>query len=111
MAINPHRQRQVDITTEIAGLGFCLPGSLVTRSTRCGNQGCRCYSDPDCLHGPYLSWTRKVGGKTVTRGLSADQAERYQSWFENTKRLRQLVNELENLAVEAIVEAEGWETR
>lgn len=111
MEVDPHRQRQVTIATEIADLGFCLPGSLVTRTTRCGNPGCRCYSDPDGLHGPYLSWTRKVAGKTVTRGLSVDQAERYQSWFENTKRLRRLTNELEDLAVEAIEEAEEWEAR
>ena len=93
---------------EIAKLGFCLPGSLVARSSRCGNPGCHCHSDPDRLHGPYLSWTRKVAGKTVTRNLSADQAERYGPWFENAKRLRQLINELEALSALVAAEAEGW---
>ena len=94
---------------EIAELGFCLPGSLVARSSRCGNPNCRCHNDPERLHGPYPSWTRKVDGKTVTRNLSATQAERYQPWFDNAKRLRQLVNELEALSANVAAKAEGWE--
>ena len=95
-------QRRRKIIAEIAGLGFCLPGSLVARTTRCGNEACRCQDDPDARHGPYPSWTRKVAGKTVTRTLTASQAQRYQPWFDNTKRLRQLINELEALSVEAM---------
>jgi hypothetical protein len=53
------RQRQ--IADEIAGLGLCLPGSLVERTTRCGSPRCRCHTDPSYLHGPYPSWIRKVG--------------------------------------------------
>ena len=58
------RQRQ--IADEIAGLGLCLPGSLVQRTTRCGSPRCRCHTDPSYRHGPYPSWIRKVGTKTVT---------------------------------------------
>jgi len=99
------------IMSEIAGLGFCLPGSLVTRTTRCGSPTCGCHHDPDRLHGPYLSWTRKVGAKTVTRTLSATQAARYQPWFDNTKRLRHLVSELEALSIQAVTAAEGWDIK
>ena len=95
--------------TEIAELGFCLPGSLVARTSRCGSPNCRCHTDPDRLHGPYLSWTRKVGGKTVTKNLSATQAERYRPWFDNAKRLRELVNALEALSTRVAAEAEGWD--
>ena len=45
-------RRRVKITAEIAALGLPLPGSLVERSTRCGNTGCRCHGDPPQLHGP-----------------------------------------------------------
>lgn len=93
---------------EIAKLGFCLPGSLVSRTSRCGSPTCACHTDPDRLHGPYLSWTRKIDGKTVTRNLSPDQVERYRPWFDNAKRLRHLVDELEELAVSVAVETEGW---
>lgn len=101
--------RRREIMTDIAKIGFCLPGSLVTRTTRCGNPGCRCHTDPDRLHGPYLSWTRKVDAKTVTRNLNAAQAERYQPWFDNSRRLRELVSELEALSAGAAIEAEHWE--
>jgi hypothetical protein len=101
-----HRQRQ--IADEIAALGLCLPGSLVERTTRCGSPRCRCRTDPDHLHGPYPSWIRKVGAKTVTRTLSPEQAERYRPLFDNTKRLRELISELEGLSAKAVEQAEGW---
>ncbi len=45
----------------------------------------------------------------MTRNLDAHQAERYQSWFDNAKRLRELTSELEALSVQVAVEAEGWD--
>ena len=105
------KRRQRQIMGEIAKLGFCLPGSLVMRTTRCGTPTCRCHSDPEYLHGPYPSWIRKVGTKSVTRTLRPAELERYRPWFDNTKRLRELINELEAVSVQAIEEAEGWESR
>ena len=101
-----HRQRQ--IADEIARLGPCLPGSLVERMTRCGSPRCRCHSDPSRLHGPYPSWIRKTGTKTITRTLTHVQAERYRPLFENTKRLRELISELQTLSAQAVEQAEGW---
>jgi len=103
-ALTPRRlqRRRAQITAEIAALGPPLPGSLVERRTRCGNPGCRCHADPPQLHGPYLTWTRKVDNRTVTRTLSADQADRYRALIDNARRLRQLVTELENLAVQQV---------
>src|ERR1700678_1122151 len=101
------KRRQRQIVAEIAELGFCMPGSLVTRTSRCGTPNCHCHSDPDRRHGPYLSWTRKVNGKTVTRNLTAIQAKRYQSWFDNARRLRELINELEALTASIATTAEG----
>jgi len=53
---------------------------------------------------------RKVGAKTLTRTLSVTQAERYRPWFDNTRRLKELVSELQALSVEVVGEAEGWES-
>jgi hypothetical protein len=103
------RRRQRQVAAEIAKLGPCLPGNLVERTTRCGSPTCRCHSDPPKLHGPYPSWIRKVAGKTVTRTLSPSQAERYRPLFDNAKRLKQLVAEIEDISARAVVEAEGWE--
>lgn len=106
-ALTPRRieRRRAAIAAEIAALGPPLPGSLVERRTRCGNEGCRCHADPPQLHGPYLSWTRKVDNRTVTRTLKAEHAEPYREGIDNARRLRQLVAELESLAVHQIERA------
>lgn len=106
---SPHDEhRRAEITTELAAIGFCLPGTLTTRRTRCSSPGCRCRSEPPLLHGPYYSWTRKIAGKTVTRTLSPAQAERYEPWFADARRLRALMAELEALSLRIAQDAEGW---
>jgi len=87
------------ITKALGALGFVLPGTLAQRRTRCGNPGCKCHADPPQLHGPYWWWTRKVGAKTVTRLLTDEQAADYQDWFDNARRARQLLAELEALSL------------
>ncbi len=103
MASPSQRQRraQARIAAELGQIGFALPGSLVSRTTACGKPGCRCQADPPVLHGPYLTWTRAVDGKTVTRKITEDQRARYQAWFDNARKLRRLVTELEALSLEA----------
>ena len=91
------------IRKELASLGPCLPGSVVVRTGRCGKTTCSCRAAPPRLHGPFRSWTRKVAGKTVTRLLSDDQIADYQALFDNHRRLKQLLHELEELGL-AIVE-------
>ncbi|PZS13643.1 MAG: hypothetical protein DLM57_16150 [Pseudonocardiales bacterium] len=102
-----HQRRQA-ILDQITTLGFCLPGTLTERHTRCSSPGCRCRSDPPALHGPYYSWTRKINGKTVTRTLSPEQAQRYSPWFDDARRLRALSAELEALSLKLAQNAEGW---
>ncbi|MGH8979569.1 MAG: DUF6788 family protein [Acidimicrobiales bacterium] len=97
------------IRKELAEIGPCLPGSVVVRTGRCGKEACRCRATPPRLHGPFRSWTRKVAKKTVTRLLSEDQLADYQVLFDNHRRLKALVHELEQLSL-AIVEADPrWE--
>ena len=96
---------------EIARLGPALPGTVTERYTRCTSKGCRCRADPPRPHGPYLDWTRKVAGKTVTRRLSREQYERYQPWFDNHRRLRELTSELEALSLRTVETAEGWQPK
>ncbi len=109
MPIRQAERRRREIMAEIAKIGVCLPGSLVTRTTRCGTPGCRCHTDSERLHGPYLSWTRKVGAKTVTRNLDAAEAERYRPWFDNSRRLRELIGQLEAVSVQLVTETESTE--
>ena len=99
------------IAAEIAALaaaGFALPGTLADRMTRCGRPNCGCHADPPRLHGPYHQWTRKKDGKTATRILSDDQLADYQPWFDNHKRLRELIAELEELSLEIAENDPRW---
>ena len=93
------------LAAEMAGVarsGLALPGTLTQRHTRCGRAGCRCGGDPPQLHGPYWSWTRKVDNKTQTRYLSDEEADDYEVFFDNAKRLRALLVELEALGLSVI---------
>jgi len=96
------------LAAELAEIGFSLPGTINVAMNRCGKPNCPCKADPPKLHAPYVTWTRKVEGKTVTRRLSAEQLERYRPWFENRRRLRELTAELEALSLEVAEQAEGW---
>lgn len=102
------RARQARISVDLGAVGFALPGTVLERRVRCGHPGCRCHADPPQLHGPYYQWTRKVAGKTETRLLSAAQMARYGAWFEDARRLRRLMSELEALSLEIVASAEGW---
>jgi len=86
----------------IARAGGVLPGSISSRLTHCGRPGCKCMADPPRPHGPYWQWTRKVAAKTVTRVLSDEQAERYKTWIDNDRRLRELATRLEAIGVAAL---------
>jgi hypothetical protein len=97
------KQRRRAILAEIAALGPVLPGCIIERSTRCQSPGCRCRSEPPVLHGPYATWTHREGGRQVTRTIAAEQAEHLRPLIENGRRLRQLVAELEQLAVKTVV--------
>jgi hypothetical protein len=107
--IDPDDQAEADrITRQLAGLGWALPGTVLHRQARCGKPACRCHADPPTLHGPFWSWTRKVNGKTVTRRLTDDQLRDYRPWFDNARRLRALVTELENLTLRMIDNDPRW---
>jgi len=101
--------RLARLSAELATLGPCLPGSVVVRTGHCGKAACSCHDDPPRLHGPFLSWTRKVGGKTVTRLLSRDQLDDYQSLFDNHRRLKTIVAELEALSLAIVERDPRWQ--
>ncbi len=95
------RRRYDALLKEIGGIGYVASGSLAPRYNRCGKPNCRCHQDPPQLHGPYWHWTAKENGKTVNRRLSDAEAEIYQQWIANDRRLRNLVEELHTVAHEA----------
>ncbi len=104
------RARQRRIAKALSELSLALPGSVEVRRTRCGKRNCRCKADPPQLHGPYIVWTRKVEGKTVTRVLSPEQLEDYRPLLDNAKRLRELVTELQDLTLQVLDTDDRWRT-
>jgi Family of unknown function (DUF6788) len=101
-------QARAAIEAALASIGFCLPGSIVIRRTRCGKPACACKADPPALHGPYIQWTRTVKGKTVTRILTPAQYDTYAPWLASARKLRELAAELEALSLTEMARAEGW---
>ncbi len=100
------RAPQDRIAAQLAAAGYTLPGTLTVRAYACGKPNCRCHADPPRLHGPYAEWTRKTGGKTITRRLSPAELAEYQPLFDNAKKLRALLSELQDLTLE-IIEADS----
>lgn len=96
------------IARAFAEIDHALPGTITIRLGPCGKRACRCHAEPPQLHGPYISWTRKIDGKTVTRLLTEEQWADYRPWFENAKRLRELTAELEALSLQEVEDDPRW---
>jgi len=84
----------------LADIGFTCEGSLAELYTSCGNPNCRC-ADPDQRHGPYWQLTWKEAGKTITRRLSADDAQLYRQWIANRRQLEAVLEQMRDLSRQA----------
>jgi Family of unknown function (DUF6788) len=93
-------RRHQQIQAELAQIGIALPGSLTSRTTRCQRPGCHCHASPPILHGPYPTWTRKAGSRSITKTPTTEDAERLRPCFAARRRLRQLITELEAVSIE-----------
>jgi Family of unknown function (DUF6788) len=96
-----YEQRYRELAAQLATIGLIHSGSLTRRYTRCATPGCKCHADPPQPHGPYYQWTAKVNGKTVTRRLSATEAELYEEWIANDRQLRDLIQQMRQIAAKA----------
>lgn len=96
-----HERRYRELLSELTTIGYIRSGSLAPRYNYCGKPNCRCHGDPPQPHGPYYQWTAKVNGKTVNRRLTAREAEIYQQWINNDRRLRAIIDQLRAVATEA----------
>jgi len=95
------RRRYQQLTDQIRELGFIATGSVIERYTVCTAAGCRCHADPPQRHGPYLQYTRKVAGKTVTTRLTPEQAEHYREQIANRRRLDELIAAMDDISTKA----------
>jgi hypothetical protein len=96
-----YEQRYRELAAQLASIGLIHSGSVTRRYTRCATPGCKCHADPPQPHGPYYQWTAKINGKTITRRLNETEAELYQEWIANDRRLRQLIQQMRQIAAKA----------
>ena len=99
------------VTTALSEAGFLLPGTLAVRSYRCGKPNCACHASDERMHGPYIQWTRSVEGKTVHRRLGEDQLEDYQPYFDEAKRIKELLAKLETITLRMVQRDVRWGPR
>ena len=101
---SPAQRAALDrIAAELAAAaGPALPGTLTVRSYACGKPNCRCHGDPPALHGPYAEWTRKIGGKTTTRRRTDAELADWQPLFDNARKIRTLLAELQDLTLDIV---------
>src|ERR1035441_9314424 len=82
----PPQVRQ--LATELANAKPMRRGYLSDRTVKCSKPGCACAQDPKARHGPYYSLTRAVGGKTHSRFLSPEEAQRAREQIERGQQFR-----------------------
>ena len=87
---------------QLVEVGIALPGSVVTRSYRCGKPNCQCHHKSGKLHGPYHQWTRKVRGKTVGIRLDSSLVPLVKEWIRNARKMRKLITSLHRTAQEMV---------
>lgn len=104
----PKRARKYEkIKEQINSIGWIAAGSVMTLYRTCGKQGCACANDKQARHGPYLVWTRKVDGKTITRTLSVNQARACRRAIESLQKLEAIIAEMKLVSAQAIEDESG----
>ncbi len=58
-----------------------------------------------------IQWPGPYDAKTVNRVLGEEQWRDSEAWFDNARKLRALVSELERLSLEIFEEDARWTTR
>jgi hypothetical protein len=95
-------QRRIEqVRRQLTDLGPLHPGTLTEQYNVCGTPGCHCKDLKDARkHGPYyqLSFSRRR--KSTSRFVRPEQVALMQQKVANYKRLRELVNEWVDLAIE-----------
>lgn len=90
------------LRAQLTDIGFIWGGSVQTQWLTCGTPGCACHRDPQARHGPYIYWTSKVAGRTVSRLLRSPEAELLSEWVQNRRQLDRIVREMKKLSQRAV---------
>ncbi len=97
------QNKQKQIFSKFLDIGFIWQGTIIWRYLTCGRDGCSCMKDPSMRHGPYPYWTTKKSGKTISRKLSAEEAEILEPWIENRRIIENMLEEMKEISEEAFI--------
>jgi hypothetical protein len=86
------------LAAQLAETGYLWSGSITRQRLTCGKPSCACHGDRARRHGPYAYWSTKVKGRTVNRLLSEEEADFYEEWIENRRRMQKLQREMIKLS-------------
>ena len=92
-------QDYAQVRAELAEIGYILQGSVTQRRIPCGKIACACTTDVGAWHGPYIQWSRRKGGRTVSTYLTPEQAALCREWIDNNRKLEKIINRLLKLSL------------
>lgn len=87
------------IKSIIDSIEYILNGSVSEQYRKCGKQNCRCHEDRKDWHGPYWIWTRKEGGKTITKSLNKNQVLKLKKAIKQMKDLNLLIEKWKEISL------------
>ena len=92
------RQEYARVRAELAEIGYILQGSVTERRIPCGKVACACTTDVRAWHGPYIQWSRRRDGRTVSTYLTPEQADRCREWIDNNRTLEEIIGRMRDLS-------------
>lgn len=87
-------RRQGELKAPLSTVHDMRRGSLVARYRKCGKASCCCATEDHAGHGPSLSLTWQAEGKTRTKIIPVQAAERTKAQIAEFRRFRRLSREL-----------------
>lgn len=87
-------RRQGELKAGLSTVQDMRRGSLVARYRKCGKASCCCADKDHGGHGPSLSLTWQTDGKTRTKIIPPEAAERTKAQIAEFRRFRRLSREL-----------------
>lgn len=92
-------QDYAQMRAELAEIGYLLQGSVTQRRIPCGKVACACTTDVGAWHGPYIQWSRRHRGRTVSTYLTPAQAALCREWIDNNRKLAKVIGRMRRLSL------------
>jgi len=96
-----YEEQYRELTASLRDLGYVWNGTVVRQMLTCGKESCACHQDKRRRHGPYAYWSTKLKGRTVSRLLTPTEADLYEEWIRNRRRLDKIQRRMLSLSKKA----------